>query len=692
MKKTRTEHTHSEQAGSVPASQRTRSETAAPAESAQIQLKSDASQKLAASLNNSSAFAAQSNAVNNLASSQLSVAQGRATRSIRSTGRTVAQAQAAEADALPFANSEIDYGASGERQAGPVSGGKAGSSGSAAAPVAENPGKAIDPKTGLGPTSEQDAPGSIGKAEVSPWMRAVGMRLLAMEEPDPVKEKKKPNKPEPGPGPGPKPAPGPVVKPTEIPAGVPNHFLKTPTKYPKLKKADSSFQKYKEQMAADAEKEKAGEQAGKQEDGSKLSGEESKQAETYTDGAIALVKKGFKNAMALKTAYEEYQLIKENTDEDPSKMEIAKAAFDTALSGTAMALSAFDNYQKSFGAGASLAMKAAIPAVGIVMSTISLIGRIVTLVRQNKLDLGKTAEESQSDSILSQVQGDEKKKSEVKAILQSEKFRSIVVATAEYRQQERDNPAIFSEYRKSLDDKTLQERLRKRYPDNFARIEEISRNNNMSLDKLGPQTEQLMAMGVTSRMLDAIIDDQTLINHLQEIKEKRSTNAKIGIFTDLVNIGGDIATLTGAGAIVGTAMKAGAAAIDVARSGGNAIKFAARNKGASNFAEGGEGGLWGASIFDSTDILKNEEAKEERYFHSSRRLVENIADHDKRVVDAGTTPSKEQVDSINKAYGWVETKILGTGASVTLIKAMASADSKSANELVGYFMDKMKTR
>jgi hypothetical protein len=29
---------------------------------------------------------------------------------------------------------------------------------------------------------------------------------------------------------------------------------------------------------------------------------------------------------------------------------------------------------------------------------------------------------------------------------------------------------------------------------------------------------------------------------------------------------------------------------------------------------------------------------------------------------------------------------------VTLIKAMASADSKSANELVGYFMEKMKTR
>ena len=50
-------------------------------------------------------------------------------------------------------------------------------------------------------------------------------------------------------------------------------------------------------------------------------------------------------------------------------------------------------------------------------------------------------------------------------------------------------------------------------------------------------------------MIDALIDDQTLINHLQEVKSKRSRNAKIGIFTDLVNLGADIATLSGSGAV-----------------------------------------------------------------------------------------------------------------------------------------------
>lgn len=681
MKKTRAKNTRPDRAGLVPAAQQSGSGVKSTQGKDQVQLKMDLfkpNQNLIASINNSSAMTAQRKTTSSLSSSSFQIPQRKSTHSL-------IQAQTEEATALPFADSEIDLGDSEERESVPVEPqDQERASATADLTMKEKLEKARQP-------TADDAAGSIGKAEVSPWMREVGLRLLGMGEPaGPAKDddpKKPGGKEEPAKTDDDVPA-----KPEAVPAGVPNHFMRTPSKYPKLKKAETSFEKFKEAQEKGFENEAPAKKEGQDDSGSKTSAEEDKQIEGYTDGIIGLVKKGFKNCMALKTAYEEYQLVKENTDEDPSKMEAAKAAFDTALSGTSIALSAIDNYQKSFGAAQALAVKAAIPAVSIVMSTVSLIGRIVTLVKNNRLDFGKTAEDSQTDSILSLVQGDEKKKAEVKEILQSEKFRSIVVAAAEFRQQERDNPAIFSEYRKSQGNAELQERLRKRYPDNFARIEEISKNNNISLERLGPETEQLMSLGVTSQMLEAIIGDQTLINHLEEVKEKRSTNAKIGIFTDLVNIGGDIATLSGAGAVVGSAMKAGAAAIDVARSGGNAIKFAARAKGASDFSEGAEGGLWGSSIYDSTNILKNDDAKQERYFHSSRRLVENIADHDKRVVDVGTTPNKEQVESINQAYGWVETKILGTGASVTLIKAMASADSKSANELVGYFIEKMKQR
>ncbi|MCG8414495.1 MAG: hypothetical protein MI746_09795 [Pseudomonadales bacterium] len=463
-------------------------------------------------------------------------------------------------------------------------------------------------------------------------------------------------------------------------------FMKVPADYQKLKKAETSFEKFDDALKADkeSEKEKREEKAGSE------NAEEDSEVEEYTGGIIDLVKSGFSNCMKLKTAYEEYQLIKEDSAEDASALEGAKIAFETALSGTSSVLSAINEFQKSSGAAASMAMQAAIPAIGIAMSTISLIGRIVTLVQQGNFDFGKTAKESQTESILSGVSGDEKKKEEVKQVLESDKFRSLIVAAAEYRQQERDNPKIFAEYRRAQNDEALLARLRKRYPDNYARIEEIHNNNALGIEQIGPEMQKLKQLGVTDEMIEAIIGDQTLINHLEEVKEKRTTNAKIGIFTDLVNIGADIATLTGTGAVAGAAMRAGTAAIGAARAGGNAIKFAARGKGAEDFAEGAEGGLFGASLYDSTDILKSDEAKQERYFHSSRRLLDNIADHDKQVADADKGTTKERAAAINKDYGWVETKILGTGASVTLIKAMAN--KKTGNELVQYFMDKLKTR
>lgn len=523
--------------------------------------------------------------------------------------------------------------------------------------------------------------------EVSPWMREVGFRLLGYES-DPANagsadpgakegeeaEQIKDDEP---------------VEPAAPVEGLPlNSFMREPGKYQKLKNTSDSFEKLQESLQ---QKSKPAPAEGEKSEGD-LDSEEEEQVSEYSEGIIDLVKSGFQNCMKLKTAYEEYQLVQQDSEQDASKLEGSKLAFEVALSGTSSVLSAINSYQKSFGSAQSLAIQAAIPAIGIALSTISLIGRIVTLVQQGSFDFGQTATDSQTFSVLSMVQGDEKQKAEIKQVLESEKFRLLITATAEYRQQERDNPAIFTEYRQAAGNQELQDRLRKRYPSNYARIDEIHKANSLGIEQIGPETEKLMGMGVSKAMLEAIIEDQTLMNHLEEVKEKRSTNAKIGIFTDLVNIGADIATLTGTGAVVGTAMRAGTAAIGLARSGGNAIKFAARGKGAEDFSSGAEGGLFGASMFDSTDILKNDAAKQERYFHSARLLVNNIADHDKKVADTGKTTEIETAKAINAGYGWVETKILGTGASVSVVKAMANSGKKSGDEIVSYLIDKMKTR
>jgi hypothetical protein len=537
---------------------------------------------------------------------------------------------------------------------------------------------------------------SGSEEDVSPWMKEVGMRLLGRNREKPAAERKSDTD-----------SAGKVdekaadkveEKPEKQVADsnteAPLSFLKDPSKYPKLNKIENSYEKFEESVEADskaaaaAEKSRAGQATSEKESGS----EEDSGFSEYTNGIFTLVKKGYSSCIKLKEAYEEYQLIVEDSEEDASKIEGAKLAFELALSGTGTILSSINQFQSGAGAAPSLAIGAAIPGISLVMSTISLIGRIVTLVQQGKLDFDKTALESQTESILSAVVGDDKKKAEVKQILESEKFRALIVASAEYRQQERDNPKIFEEYKQSLGDPDLQARLKKRYPDNFARIEEIHQNNNIGIDDVGPETQLLLGLGVSRDMLEAIIEDQSLINHLEEVKDKRTTNAQIGIFTDLVNVGADIATLTGAGAAVGAALRGGTAAISSARAGGNAIKFAARGRGAAYFSKGAKGGVFGSSLYDSTNILKNDDAKQERYFHSARLLVINIADHDKRVVDVGKGPSKQQLGAINTSYGWVESKILGTGASVTMIKALANSDQKTGNDLVKYMIDKMKTR
>jgi hypothetical protein len=475
-------------------------------------------------------------------------------------------------------------------------------------------------------------------------------------------------------------------------------FLKIPSMYKKFTTAENNYEKFEqvlEGLGMGADSVTTGSKiADAAEKGKSGSAQDTSAISEYTSGIIGLVKSGFGAAMKLKGAYEDYQLIKANTDGEESKVDGAKIAFEEALTLTSGILQNINQFQKSFGTAQNLAIKAAVPAISIALSVISLLGRIVTLVQQGKMDFGKTAEESQTDSIMSEVTGDETKKTAIKDHLQTPGFRGAVASAAEYRQLERDNPTLFSKYREAqrTGNAALKARLQKRYPKNYARIEEIEKKNKLSLSDFDTELKKAVTLGVPETLIERIIKDQTLINHLQEVKEKRSRNAKIGIFTDLVNIGGDIATLTGTGAVVGTAMKAGTAAIDIARKGGNAIKFAARSKGAEDLGSGAEKGLFGKSMYDTTDILKSDDAKKERYFHSARAVLESMGQHDKKVADAGTTPTPDKVKALNQSYGWVETKILGTGASATMVKAMANSDSKSGNDMVKYMMDKLKQR
>lgn len=409
----------------------------------------------------------------------------------------------------------------------------------------------------------------------------------------------------------------------------------------------------------------------------------------YTGGIIGSVKNGFNNFKKLKEAYDDYQLIKEN-DGDASKSEGAWLAFQAALQTAQDVLTNIQNYQKSFGSVIDAGVTAAIPGIGIVMSSISIFSKIISLAVNGNLKVDDDAKETHKNSILADIPDEEQRK-KAKAILEHASFHEKIIKAAEVKQLQRDNPEIFKEFLAAKKDKKLDERLKKRYPTNYAKIKDVYEQNNDGLRGFIKKMYEDSGKTITGKMINDIIDDQTLINHLEEVKGKRQKNATIGIFTDLINIGADIATLTGVGAAAGVGMKAGTAAIEGSRKAGNAIKFGARNSGAESFAAGAEGGLFGSSTYDHADILKNDKAKRLRYFSSSRIIFNNIKDHDNKVV-ALNKPTEKDLDNIEASYKNVCNKIGASGGSVTLVKAIMNSSNKTGNDLIKYFMDKLKTR
>ena len=413
----------------------------------------------------------------------------------------------------------------------------------------------------------------------------------------------------------------------------------------------------------------------------------------YTGGIISSVKSGFNNFKKLKDSYDQYQLIK-NSGGEASKSEGAWIAFQAALQTAQDVLTNIQNFQKSFGSVLDSGVTAAIPGIGIVMSSISVFTRIITLAQNGQLDLEGDASEAHTNSILAQIPEEEREEAE--RVLSSDIFHELITTAAEFRQIQRDNPEIFAEYEKAQEGtpeaEKLKKRLKKRFPSNYKKIEEVYNGNKMDLPEAVKTIQEVAGNSISKEMIDEIIDDQTLMNHLEEVKGKRQKNATIGIFTDLINIGADIATLTGVGAAAGAGMKAGTAAFAGSRKAGNAVKFASRASGAEGFASGAEGGLFGSSVNDHSNILKSEKAKRERYFTSSKIVLDNIISHDDKTSLIPDTPTEDDFKKNSASYKNVCTKIGATGGSVTLVKALLNTPSKTGNDIIQYFMDKLKTR
>tara|TARA_S200000501_G_scaffold378532_1_gene441683 strand:+ start:1147 stop:3117 length:1971 start_codon:yes stop_codon:yes gene_type:complete len=460
-------------------------------------------------------------------------------------------------------------------------------------------------------------------------------------------------------------------------------FMAIPDMWSKFKKADTGYEQFSLALGG-AETAGKAVGAGAEIASASSGGSDKTAADTalisgYTSNVIGLVKNCWDSGMAVKKRYDEYHKTKE-------KIELAEkaAALKTALELANGALGVVKSYHDS--SGTKLAgLDTAIPVISIVTATMSLVERCLYLAKQDTLHFDEDAAESQTQSILSEIPNENK--DAAKTILESDEFRNAVIAAAGFEQLKRDNPEVFHKFEESLTNPTLKENLKRNFPQNYERIDKVYNETKKSPEDVGKHAKELSELGMSPETWQRIVGDQTLINHLEEIKGKRKVNAKIGIFTDLVNIGADIATLSGAGAAVGASMKAGAAAMDSGRKSGNLLKSAARSSGANEFAAGAESKRMfnRAALTDHTDILKGKKAKEEHYFSSASMILDDIAKHDKGIKGRDRKQNKA-------SYKWAEAKVLGTGASVAMIKAMLNDKKNTGNHIVKHMMDKLKVR
>jgi len=455
--------------------------------------------------------------------------------------------------------------------------------------------------------------------------------------------------------------------------------------------------------------------------GSNAAADNTAKISEFTGGLFKNLKEGMQIIKDLKGAYDKYKLINDqggNTSD--AKKEAVLIVLNGTLSTAQAVMTKINEAQKAFGSLISGGVAASIPGIGIAMTFISMANRVLSLVQNRNLKTQSVAETSHKSYILSKVSED--KLPLAKSKMNDSDFHLQIKAAAEKRQLERDNPGLFDKFKEAQEsgNQALKERLIKRFPSNYNKINSLKSNSllkgevgfNELYNDLG-----LAPCGITKEMLDEIIDDQTLINHLSEIKVKRQKEASIGLFTDILDLAADIAVLSGAGAAVGGGLKAGNAAFKGARKVGKAVKQGSRDSGEETFESGGGGKHFynfGASSLDNMDLLKSSKSKEAHYFASSKLILDSIIKHDENRANIPSKPqtlsSRELMDPVKNAnyekdkkryesskelnqisYNAVENKINASGANVDTIKAYISAN-RSGNDIVKYLIDKLKTR
>ena len=466
----------------------------------------------------------------------------------------------------------------------------------------------------------------------------------------------------------------------------------------KIKKPEASFDKFELAMTGSGAVSKVTNLINMAATGGREEGDKSTDTDSVSalvTGMIGAVQTAYREARKVYSVFQEAKRL-EAAGKDSGEAQKAQTTV-LAMAKTAKAtLSVVATWQKKLEAMKGGAVQTALPILSIVLNIVGMIQRRLADMERGKLDLAKTNEEEQKSLILKNVT-DEKNREAIQGLIAQEDFKEAVIAAANFRQIERDNKELFDQYdlaqEPGKENEELKKRLSTRYPSNYAKMKKIKESTGYGPKESAGRLKALENFGIDRAVLTSLIENQTLITQLEEIKGKREKNSNIAWATDFINLAGDIATLAGA-APAGAAAKGATAAFGAARSAGNAIKTAVRDKGAAEFASGAKGGWFGgAAMADSTNILRGSEAKHERTFQSASIVFNHIVEHDKAATayNERETLTAADYDANSASYEIVKAEISATGASLTMTEAYLHS-AESGNEVVQYFMDKLKER
>lgn len=183
------------------------------------------------------------------------------------------------------------------------------------------------------------------------------------------------------------------------------------------------------------------------------------------------------------------------------------------------------------------------------------------------------------------------------------------------------------------------------------------------------------------------------IEYLKEmfyINDKRQVRASIKIGVDLVNIGGEIATLTGYGAAAGVPMKVAAATSGLAMAGFRSLKQWGRNK-AENAPDESK---W-KKVFDdskSTEQKKQKIINDVGFVFRNFTELKNLIDGHNQGVDPEPTDPASPIDKKRKD---IQLYVEASGASFSHFKrkyTSSGGNENGVNKAAEYLIGSMKKR